>query len=81
MSFFLSSLLNLGLAQWFFRGFDANAVDALETYNAIIAKVTGWGFAVIGLPIVVFLFCTLRRLLKGLTVLTGFTDEQMMHSR
>jgi len=28
-SFFLSSLMNLGLAQWFFRGFDATAVDAL----------------------------------------------------
>ena len=43
-SFFLSSLMNLGLAQWFFRGFDATAIDALEKYNAIIARVTGWGF-------------------------------------
>ena len=55
-SFFLSSLMNLGLAQWFFRGFDAQAVDALEVYNGIIAKITGWGFAVIGLPILIFLF-------------------------
>lgn len=80
-SFFLSSLMNLCLAQWFFRGFDATAIDALETYNAIIAKVTGWGFAVIGLPILVFLFFTLRRLLKGLGVLTGFKDEELMLSR
>lgn len=80
-SFFLSSLMNLGLAQWFFRGFDATAIDALETYNAIIAKVTGWGFAVIGLPILVFLFLTLRRLLKGLGVLTGFKDEELMLPR
>jgi len=42
-SFFLSSLMNLGLAQWFFLGFDATAIDALEKYNAIIGKVTGWG--------------------------------------
>lgn len=80
-SFFLSSLMNLGLAQWFFAGFDATALDALETYNAIIAKVTGWGFAVIGLPILVFLFFTLRRLLKGLGVLTGFSDDELMLPR
>jgi hypothetical protein len=55
-SFFLSSLMNLGLAQWFFRGFDATAIDALEAYNAIIARLTGWGFAVIGAPILIFCF-------------------------
>jgi hypothetical protein len=80
-SFFLSSLLNLGLAQWFFLGFDATAIDALEKYNTIIAKVTGWGFAVIGVPILVFLFFTLRRLLKGLEKLTGFKDDELMLPR
>jgi hypothetical protein len=80
-SFFLSSLMNLGLAQWFFRGFDATAIDALETYNAIIARLTGWGFAVIGVPILIFLFFTLRRLLKGLGDLTGFKDEELMLPR
>ena len=80
-SFFLSSLMNLGLAQWFFRGFDATAINALESYNAIIAKVTGWGFAVIGVPIMVFLFFTLRSLLKGLGKITGFTDEELMLPR
>jgi hypothetical protein len=80
-SFFLSSLMNLGLAQWFFRGFNAAAVDALEKYNAIIASVTGWGFAVIGVPIVIFLFFTLRRLLKGLEKLTGLTEDQLMLPR
>jgi hypothetical protein len=80
-SFFLSSLMNLGLAQWFFHGFNAAAVDALEKYNAIIASVTGWGFAVIGVPIVIFLFFTLRRLLKGLEKLTGLTQDQLMLPR
>ena len=80
-SFFLSSLMNLGLAQWLFRGFEATAIDALENYNAIIAKITGWGFAVIGVPILVFLFFTLRRLLKGLRTLTGFKDEELMLPR
>ena len=80
-SFFLSSLMNLCLAQWLFRGFNATAIDALETYNATIAKVTGWAFAVIGVPIVLFLFLTLRQLLKNLGKLTGFTDEEMMMPR
>jgi hypothetical protein len=80
-SFFLSSLMNLGLAQWLFRGFDAMAIDALESYNAIIARITGWGFAVIGVPILVFLFFTLRRLLKGLGDLTGFKDEELLLPR
>lgn len=80
-SFFLSSLMNLVLAQWFFLGFDAGASDALETYNAIIAKVTGWGFAVIGVPIMIFLFFTLRCLLKGLGDLTGMKDDELMLPR
>jgi hypothetical protein len=80
-SFFLSSLMNLGLAQWFFRGFDAAAIDALEKYNAIVAQVTGWGFAVIGVPILIFLFFTLRSLLKGLGKITGFKDDELMLPR
>ncbi len=80
-SFFVSSLMNLGLAQWFFRGFDATAIDALETYNAIIGRVTGWGFVVIGVPVLVFLFLTLRRLLKGLEQLTGLKDDELMLPR
>ncbi len=80
-SFFLSSLMNLGLALWFFRGFDHQAIDALETYNGIIGKLTGWGFAVIGAPILVFLFLILRHLLKGLNVLTGLKDEELMLPR
>lgn len=80
-SFFLSSIMNLGLAQWFFHGFDATAINALENYNSIVAKVTGWGFAVIGVPILIFLFFTLRSLLKGLGKLTGYKDEELMLPR
>jgi hypothetical protein len=80
-SFFLSSLMNLGLAQWFFRGFDEKAIDALEVYNGIVAKITGWGFAVIGIPILIFLFFTLMRLLAGLRRLTGLQDNELMLPR
>jgi len=80
-SFFLSSIMNLGLAQWFFHSFDASAINALENYNSIVAKVTGWGFAVIGVPILIFLFFTLRSLLKGLGQLTGYKDDELMLPR
>lgn len=80
-SFFVSSLMNLGLAQWFFMGFDATAIDALEKYNAIIGKVTGWGFAVIGVPILFFLFFTLKKLLRGLGAITGYKDDDLMLPR
>jgi hypothetical protein len=80
-SFFVSSLMNLGLALWFFRAFNHNSPDALEQYNAIVGRLTFWGFVVIGVPILAFLFFTLRYLLKGLRNLTGLTDEQLMLPR
>lgn len=81
VSFFVSSLMNLALAHWFFRSFDHTAIDALEVYNTIIGKLTGYGFLVIGVPIVGFLFFVLKRLLTGLNQLTGFTDEELMLPR
>lgn len=80
-SFFISSVMNLGLATWFFRGFNHQAADALEVYNSIIARLTGWGFLVIGVPILIFLFLTLRYLLKGLGRITGWKDEDLMMPR
>ena len=70
VSFFVSSILNLLLALWFFRGFDRSAIDALEVYNGIIGKLTGWGFAVIGIPLVVFLLLVLKMAATKKTVLT-----------
>ncbi|HVJ46485.1 MAG TPA: VC0807 family protein [Luteolibacter sp.] len=81
LSFFVSSLMNVGLALWFFRGFNHVAPDALEVYNAIIGRLTFWGFVVIGAPILAFLFFTLKYLLKGLRGLTGLTDDELMLPR
>lgn len=81
LSFFVSSVMNVALALWFFRGFNHLAADALETYNAIIGRLTFWGFVVIGLPILIFLFFTLKFLLKGLRDLTGMTDDDLMLPR
>ncbi len=80
-SFFLSALMNLGLAQWFFRDFDPGSEKALEQFNAIVGKIMGWGFAVIGLPILVFLFLTLRKLMRRLRELTGLKDEELLLPR
>lgn len=80
-SFFLSTLMNFGLALYFLGDLDATAANARELYNTRIAKLTGWGFAVIGVPILVFLFLTLRRLLRNLGALTGLKDEELMLPR
>jgi len=80
-SFFLSSLMNLGLALWFFRTFDHTAIDALEKYNEIVGQLTGWGFAVIGVPILVCIIVIMKHLLKGLNRLTGMHDGELMMPR
>ncbi len=80
-SFFLSTLMNFGLALYFLGDLDHTASDAREIYNAQVAKLTGWGFAVIGVPILVFLFFTLHRLLKGLRTLTGLKDDELLLPR
>ncbi|WAC21319.1 hypothetical protein OVA24_07965 [Luteolibacter sp. SL250] len=80
-SFFVSSLMNVGLALWFFRRFDHTAANALESYNEIVGRLTFWGFVVIGVPILAFLFFTLRYLLKGLRELTGLGDDELMLPR
>jgi hypothetical protein len=81
LSFFISTLLNFGLSMYFLGDLNHAAANAREIYNEKIAKVTGWGFVVIGLPIMIFLFFTLRKLLGGLRTLTGFTDEELMMPR
>lgn len=80
-SFFLSTVMNFGLSLYFLGDLDHNAVDAREIYNNQVAKITGWGFAVIGVPMMVFLFFTLLRLLKGLRRITGFKDDELMLPR
>ncbi|MFT4176866.1 MAG: VC0807 family protein [Luteolibacter sp.] len=80
-SFFLSSLMNLAVVHWFFRGFNATAPDALEVYNQLVGKITGYSFLVIGVPIMLFLFLTLRKLVKGLQSLTGYTEDELMLPR
>ncbi len=80
-SFFISTLMNFGLALYFLGGLDHTAANARELYNARIAKLTGWGFAVIGVPVLLFLFFTLKRLLGRLGALTGLKDGELLLPR
>lgn len=80
-SFFISALLNFGLAVHFLGDLDPSAPNARELYNAQVAKLTGWGFAVIGLPMLIFLFITLRRMITQLSRLTGLKEEEIMLPR
>jgi hypothetical protein len=80
-SFGLSTLLNFGLSLYFLGGLDHQASNAREIYNEQVAKLTGWGFLVIGLPIMVFLMFALKMLLNGLGKLTGYKDDELMMPR
>ncbi|MGJ8633802.1 MAG: VC0807 family protein [Luteolibacter sp.] len=81
ISFFVSTVLNFGLSMYFLGALDHTAADAREVYNEKVAKITGWGFLVIGAPIMVFLFLTLKKLLKGLGRVTGLKEEELMMPR
>jgi len=80
-SFFISTLMNFGLALYFLGDLDHAASNARELYNQRVAKLTGWSFAVIGLPILAFLFFTLRRLMSRLGSLTGLKQEELLLPR
>lgn len=80
-SFLVSTVLNFLLALFFLGGIDHTAANARELYNGQVAKLTGWGFAVIGLPVLVFLFFTLRRLMSGLRGITGLNDDELLLPR
>lgn len=77
-SFFLSALLNLIFVQWFFRGFDPQAVDAFEQFNAIVSRVMGWGLLVIGVPVLAFMILTVKRLTADLAALTEMKEGEIL---
>ncbi|WP_193213896.1 VC0807 family protein [Luteolibacter marinus] len=80
-SFFISAPLNIGLALWLFRNFDASAADATEKYNKIISTMTWSGLLVIGLPLLGIIFVLFTRLIKGLRDLTGLEEKDVLLPR
>ena len=80
-SFCLSALLNLGLAYYFMHDLDANAADWRELYNEDVGRITGWGYLVIGVPLLVVGGFILFRMIKGLKEITGLETEEIMQAR
>jgi len=80
-SFLLSSLMNMGLAYYFLGDLDPKAESWKELYNKDVAKITGWGFAVIGIPLVVIGGFILFRMIKGLRELTGLENDKILQAR
>ena len=72
-SFFVSACLNYGLALYFLKGAEHSRI----VYNEAIAKLTGWGYLVIGVPCMVIWFIAGWLLVKRLKALTGLEFEDM----
>lgn len=72
-SFFLSACMNYGLAMYFLKGAEHSRV----AYNEAIAKLTGWGYLVIGLPCMVIWFIAGWLLVRQLKKLTGLQFEDL----
>ena len=80
-SFLISSVLNVGLAFYFLGDLDPLSENWKELYNSDVAKITGWGFVVIGAPILVVGGCILWYLVSGLKRLTGLETEMILQAR
>lgn len=76
-SFFLSMIMNYFLAMYFLNG----NTGSQEDFNDGVAKLTGWGFAVIGVPMLVILMITMWRFVSGLRNLTGMDNEEILLPR
>ena len=72
-SFLLSSLLNFILAMYLLK--DANDK---ESYNLAVGKVMGYGYLVIGIPLMIIMVGCLIYLMKTISRITGLTKEEFM---
>lgn len=77
-SFLISAVLNMGLSYWFLADLDPNSPKWKEEYNADLARITGWGWAVIGVPLMIIGGFILYRMVEGLKQLTGFETEKIL---
>jgi len=80
-SFLISSGLNFWLANYFMGDLDPHAADWKELYNADVAKITGYGFLVIGAPLLVIGGFIIFKLISGLKSITQLDIEELLHAR
>ena len=76
-SMLLSAGLNYFLAIFFIKGTEHDK----ELYNAAIAKQTGWGWLVIGVPSMAMMIYAMMRLFKGVKRLTGLETDDILLPR
>ncbi len=76
-SFFISMVMNYFLAMMFLK----DETGSQEAFNDGVAKLTGWGFAVIGIPMMIILMFTMWRFVSGLRKLTGMENEEILLPR
>ena len=75
-SFLLSSFMNFFLAMFLLNG----AKDK-ESYNLAVGKVMGYGYLVIGIPLMAIMIGCLLYLMKRIGSLTDLTKEEFMIPR
>lgn len=80
-SFCLSAIMNLGLAFYFLHDLDPSAENWKELYNEDVGRITGWGFLVIGVPLLIVASFILYRMVSGLKKLTGLETERILQAR
>ena len=76
-SFFISMVMNYFLAMYFLR----NNIHSQEAFNDGVAKLTGWGFAVIGIPMLIILMVIMWRFVSGLKKITGMENDEILLPR
>jgi len=80
-SFLLSSGLNLWLSFAILGDLEPTAADWKQLYNTDVAKITGWGYLVIGAPLLVVGAFIIFRLIGGLKKLTSLDLEQLIRAK
>jgi len=80
-SFCISAILNLGLSFYFLNDLLPTTPDWKEVYNDKVAKITFWGFVVIGAPLMIIGGYILFSMISGLKKLTGLDTDSLMVPR
>ena len=74
-SFFLSSLLNYGLATYLLTGYQTGTA----AFNEQLGKMTALSFPVIALPATIIMMASMIYLFRGIKKLTGLNLEELLH--
>jgi len=80
-SFLISAVLNLFVAFYFLQDLDPTSISWAVEYNDAVAKIMGWGFLIIGAPLIIIGIFIIYYLITGLKKLTHFELEGLLNPR